>query len=146
MTDRASSKPRRSRRAIHGKPVRDWRSRAAPNVHPHIRRSIGRSGGACGLQANDVGTGHQRGADHVSLDLKEAISKRPGQQISMSIIRSGTPMTVVATPGVRDGAGFLGIDIADETVSFKPGLLGAARMSIERNVQVAAMIVRPSGA
>ena len=58
----------------------------------------------------------------------------------MSILRDGSPMTVQATPGTRDGGGFLGIDIADETVSIKPGLLGAMRMSVERNVEYAGLI------
>ena len=112
-----------------------------PNVHPHIR--LVRSGEAAeraGLLAKDVVLAINGETITFSLDLKEAISKRPGQQITMSILRNGTPMTVLATPGVRDGNGFLGIDIADETVSVKPGLLGAARMSVERNVQVAGMI------
>jgi regulator of sigma E protease len=49
-------------------------------------------------------------------------------------------MTVAAIPGKRDGGGFLGIDIGDETVSIQPGLLGAARMSVERNVEYAGLI------
>jgi regulator of sigma E protease len=112
-----------------------------PNVHPHIR--LIRSGEAAeraGLKANDVVLAINGDIITFSSDLKEAIVKRPEEQITMSILREGQPMTVVATPARRDGGGFLGIDIADETVSIKPGLLGAARMSVERNVEYAGLI------
>jgi regulator of sigma E protease len=112
-----------------------------PNVHPHIR--LVRSGEAAeraGLQANDVVVTIDGQTITFSSDLKNAIVKRPEQQITMSILRQGQPMTVLATPGTRDGGGFLGIDIADETVSVKPGFLGAIRMSVEKNVQYAGMI------
>jgi regulator of sigma E protease len=112
-----------------------------PNVHPHIR--LIRSGEAAeraGLKANDVVLAINGDIITFSSDLKEAIVKRPEEQITMSILREGQPMTVLATPARRDGGGFLGIDIADETVSIKPGLLGAARMSVERNVEYAGLI------
>jgi regulator of sigma E protease len=112
-----------------------------PNVHPHIR--LIRSGEAAeraGLKANDVVLTIDGEIITFSSDLKAAIVKHPEQQITMSILRDGQAMTVLATPGKRDGGGFLGIDIADETVSIKPGLLGAARMSVERNVEYAGLI------
>ena len=112
-----------------------------PNTHPHIR--LVRSGEAAekaGLQADDVVLAIDGETITFSSDLKKAISAKPGQQISISILRHGTPMTIAATPRKRDGAGFLGVDIADETVSIQPGLLGAVKMSVERNVQVSVMI------
>jgi len=112
-----------------------------PNVHPHIRLiRPGEAAERAGLQANDAVVAINGETITFSSDLKKAIMKHPEQQISMSILRNGAPMTVPATPGRRDGGGFLGIDIADDTVSVKPGLLGAARMSVERNAQMAGMI------
>ena len=105
-----------------------------PNVHPHIR--LVRSGEAAeraGLKANDVVLTIDGETITFSSDLKGAIVKHPDEQISMSILREGAPMTVLATPGKRDGGGFLGIDIADETVSVKPGLVG--RSPDERRAQ-----------
>jgi regulator of sigma E protease len=112
-----------------------------PNVHPHIRLvRAGEAAERAGLKANDVVVTINGETITFSGDLKNAIVKHPEEQISMSILRDGAPMTVQATPGKRDGGGFLGIDIADETVSIKPGLFGAVRMSVERNVEYAGLI------
>jgi regulator of sigma E protease len=112
-----------------------------PNVHPHIRLvRAGEAAERAGLKANDVVLAINGETITFSGDLKNAIVKHPDEQISMSILRDGAPMTVHATPGKRDGGGFLGIDIADETVSIKPGLFGAVRMSVERNVEYAGLI------
>jgi len=112
-----------------------------PNAHPHIR--LVRSGEAAeraGLKTNDVVVAINGETITFSGDLRNAIVKHPEEQISMSILRDGSPMTVLATPGKRDGGGFLGIDIGDETVSIKPGLFGAVRMSVERNVEYSGLI------
>jgi regulator of sigma E protease len=112
-----------------------------PNVHPHIRLiRAGEAAERAGLKANDVVVAINGETITFGNDLKAAVVKHPEQQISMVIERDGQQMTVLATPGTRDGGGFLGIDIADETVSIKPGLIGAARMSIERNVEYAGLI------
>jgi regulator of sigma E protease len=72
--------------------------------------------------------------------LKTAISKKPEQTITIDILRDGSPMTVAATPARRGDSGLLGIGIADETVSVAPGLVGAVRMSVQKNVQYAGLI------
>ena len=113
-----------------------------PNVHPHIKsvRPDGAAAQRAGLQANDVVVAIDGEPITFSSDLRDAIVKKPEQQITMSIVRGGSPITVIATPGRRGTGGYLGVDIADDTVSVKPGVLGAARMSVERNVQMAGMI------
>jgi regulator of sigma E protease len=112
-----------------------------PNTHPHIKMiRPGEAAERAGLLADDVVVAINGETITFSSDLRNAIFKRPGQQITIAILRKGAPMTVLATPGRRDSGGFLGIDIADETVKVKPGLVGAARMSVERNVQMAGMI------
>ncbi len=112
-----------------------------PDTHPHIR--MVRSGEAAeraGLLANDVVVAIEGQPITFSSHLKEAISKRPEQPITIDILRNGTPMKIQATPARRDGGGFLGIDIADDTVSIKPGLVGASRMAVEKNIQFSGMI------
>jgi len=112
-----------------------------PDTHPHIR--MVRSGEAAeraGLLANDVVVAIEGQPITFSSHLKEAISKRPEQPITIDILRNGTPMTIQATPARRDGGGFLGIDIADDTVSIKPGVVGASRMAVEKNIQFSGMI------
>ena len=114
-----------------------------PATHPHIRGvRPGEAAERAHLQADDIVVAINGETITFSSDLKAAISKRPEEQITMSLVRGGAPLTVLATPGRRDGAGFLGIDIADETISIRPGLVGAARMSVEKNIQFSGMIFR----
>jgi len=108
-----------------------------PDTHPHIRQvRAGEAAERAGLKANDVVVSINGETITFSSDLKAAISKRPEEQITRGILRDGAPMTVLATPARRGTTGFLGIDIADETVSVRPGLLGAAAVAaLERRDQ-----------
>ena len=47
---------------------------------------------------------------------------------------------MTATPARRGDSGLLGISIADETVSIKPGAFEAVTMSLQKNVQYAGLI------
>ena len=73
-------------------------------------------------------------------DLKDAISKRPEQTITIDILRGGQPRTLTATPRRSGSTGLLGVGIADETISIKPGLVGAATMAVQKNVQYSTLI------
>jgi regulator of sigma E protease len=112
-----------------------------PDVHPHIRSiSPGEAAEKAGFQTEDIVVSIDGETMTFGSQLKEAISKKPEQEIAVAILRNGQPLTIRATPALRSGSGLLGIGIADETVSIKPGLVGAARMSVEKNVQYAGLI------
>jgi regulator of sigma E protease len=112
-----------------------------PDVHPHIRSvNPGDPADKAGLKANDVVVAVNGETITFSSNLKDAISKRPEQQISVAILRDGAPMTLVATPKRSGSTGLLGIAIADETSSIKPGLVGASRMAVEKNIQYSGLI------
>jgi regulator of sigma E protease len=112
-----------------------------PNVHPHIRSvSPGEAAERAGLKVNDVVISVDGQTITFASHLKTAISKKPEQTITIDILRDGSPMTLSATPARRGDSGLLGIGIADETVSVAPGLVGAARMSVQKNVQYAGLI------
>jgi regulator of sigma E protease len=112
-----------------------------PDVHPFIRSvNPGDPADRAGLKPDDVVVAVNGEAIIFSSNLKEAVSKRPEQQITLAILRRGEPMTVVATPKRSGNGGLLGITIGDQTVSIKPGLIGAARMSVQKNVQFAGLI------
>ncbi len=112
-----------------------------PNVHPHIRSvSPGEAAERAGLKANDVVLAVDGQTITFASQLKAAISKKPEQQIALSILRNGDTLAVPATPARRGDSGLLGIAIADETVSVQPGALGAMRMSVQKNVQYAGLI------
>jgi regulator of sigma E protease len=112
-----------------------------PNVHPYIRSvSSGDPGDRAGLKAGDVVVSINGEPIIFSTSLKEAISKRPEQQITIDILRDGQPMTLQATPKRSGSTGLLGVGIGDATISIKPGLVGAARLSVQKNIQYSGMI------
>ncbi len=117
-----------------------------PDVHPHIRSvSPGEPAERAGLKPNDVVAAVNGETITFSIDLRNAISKRPEQQITMDILRDGAPITIQATPKRSGEIGLLGIGIADQTVSIEPGLLGSMRMSVEKNLQYSGLIFQTIG-
>jgi regulator of sigma E protease len=112
-----------------------------PDVHPHIRSiSPGEPAERAGLLPNDVVVAVDERTITFASQLKDAIAKSPGRQLSLAIRRDGMAMTILATPALRGDSGLLGIGIADETVSVRPGAVEAAVMSFEKNVQYAGLI------
>ncbi len=112
-----------------------------PDVHPHIRAvSAGEPAEKAGLKPNDVVVSVNGETITFSGHLKEAISKRPEEQITIAILRDGQPLTITATPKRTGSTGLLGVAIADETTSIKPGLVGASKLAVEKNVQYAGLI------
>ncbi len=114
-----------------------------PDVHPHIGRVLpGRPGQAAGLLDKDVVVTIDGEPMTFREDLVKAISKSPEKPISLAILRGGQPLTITATPG-SDGK--LGIEIGDEMVVAKLGLIAAVRTSVEKNIQMAGMIFETIG-
>jgi regulator of sigma E protease len=112
-----------------------------PDVHPLIRSvNPGDPADKAGMKPKDVVVSVNGETITFSGNLKDAISKRPEQQLTINILRDGQPMTIAATPKRSGSSGLLGIAIADETSSIKPGAVGAARMAVEKNVQYAGLI------
>jgi regulator of sigma E protease len=117
-----------------------------PETHPHIASIIaGEVAEKIGLKANDVVLSVNGEPITFSADLKKAIASRPEQEIALSILREGEPMAMLATPRRQGSEGLLGITIADDVVSIKPGLVGAVRMSVERNIEISGMIFHTLG-
>jgi regulator of sigma E protease len=112
-----------------------------PDVHPHIRAvRAGEPADRAGLKSGDQVVAVDGQPITFSYHLRDAIAKKPEQQIAVSIIRDQSPMIVTATPARRDGRGLLGIEIGDQTVSVKPGLVGASKLAVEKNIEFSGMI------
>lgn len=112
-----------------------------PDVHPHIRAvSAGEPAEKAGLKPNDVVVSVNGETITFSSHLKDAISKRPEEQITIAILRDGQPLTITATPKRTGSTGLLGVAIADETTSIKPGLVGASTLAVEKNLQYSGLI------
>jgi regulator of sigma E protease len=112
-----------------------------PGVHPHVR-SVQPGGAAekAGLLADDTVVAVDRQPITFSYQLKEAIAKRPEQEITLDVLRSGQHLTVRATPAKNGKEGLLGIGIGDDTVRIKPGVGQALELSVEKNVEYGRLI------
>jgi regulator of sigma E protease len=112
-----------------------------PGVHPHVR-SVQPGGAAekAGLLADDTVLAVERQPITFSYQLKEAIAKRPEQEITLDVLRGGQHLTVRATPAKNGKEGLLGIGIGDDTVRIKPGVGQALELSVEKNVEYARLI------
>ena len=112
-----------------------------PNIRPRIRSvTAGEPAAVAGFKPNDVVVAVNGEPMTSQVHLREAISKRPEQQISVDILRDGQPLTIQAIPKRTGSIGLLGIGIGDEMVSVKLGAVGAAKMAVQKNVEYSGLI------
>ena len=114
-----------------------------PDVHPRIPSLVaGDPAERAGVKIGDVVMAVDGRPITFSGQLRDAIAKRAGQPIRLSVLRNGAPQTIEVTPTTRLGIGWIGIGIVDETKSIKPSALGAVGMSVKKNIQFAGLILR----
>jgi regulator of sigma E protease len=112
-----------------------------PNVHPHVPSvNPGEPAARAGIKPGDVIVSVAGETINFATQLKEAIAKRAGQSIAISILRDGSPLQIQAVPEKRGEIGWLGIGIVDQTKSFKPSVIEAVGMSFQKNAQFSALI------
>ena len=117
-----------------------------PDVHPHVGSvSEGSAADKAGLKINDVVVAIDGQTMTFAYQLKQMIAKHPDQQIVMRILRGGAALTIPATPTKTGDEGLLGIHIADDTVSLKPGFGQAITLSVQKNIQFSRMIFQTLG-
>ena len=117
-----------------------------PDVHPRVRSvTPGEPGEKAGLAAGDVVTAINGKRVSFSGELREEIAKHPDTRITISIVRGGVLLDLDAVPMRQGRIGRLGIGIADELTTIKPGPVGALRMSLERNWEFSGLIFRTLG-
>ncbi|HWW88474.1 MAG TPA: RIP metalloprotease RseP [Vicinamibacterales bacterium] len=114
-----------------------------PNVHPHVRSvTPGEPAEKAGLQTNDIVLAVNGEPITFASQLKDAIAGHPDQLIAMSVLRSGSPLTIHATPARRGGEGLLGIGIGDEVKTVKLNAVKAVETSVKQNVEGAGLILQ----
>jgi regulator of sigma E protease len=112
-----------------------------PDVHPHIPAvNPGEPGERAGIKAGDVILAVNGDPIIFRTQLVDAISKRPEQVITIDVLRNGERRQIQATPERRGERGWLGVQLADETKSVKPGAVEAVSMSLKRNVEYGGLI------
>jgi regulator of sigma E protease len=112
-----------------------------PDVHPHVPSvNPGEPADRAGIKAGDVILAVNGDPIVFASQLKEAIAKRPGQTITVSILRDGKPLELQAVPEKRGEIGWLGVGIANQTKTIKPSAIEAVGMSFQKNAQFAGLI------
>jgi regulator of sigma E protease len=112
-----------------------------PNVHPHLAAiSDNEPGAKAGLKAGDVIVA----ADGVPMtfdsEFRQVIRKNANTPLTLSVLRAGSPTTITVTPRLNGKVGYLGVTPVDDTKTIKPSILGAFRLSAEKNWGMTQMI------
>jgi len=114
-----------------------------PKVHPSIR-SLEANGPAAraGFKVEDVVLALNGEPIVVSGQLSAEIRKYPEQQITLTVQRAGATLDIPVVPRRQGEIGLIGIGIQDPYRTIQPSVLGAMKMSVDRNVQFAGLIVQ----
>lgn len=114
-----------------------------PDVHPHVPSVVsGDPADKAGLKVGDVIAAIDGQTISTSTQLRDAIAKNGNKEITLSILRDGSPLTIAVTPIERGGKGWIGIGILDAFKTIKPGAVEAVRLSVTKNIEWAGLIVR----
>jgi len=112
-----------------------------PNVHPHLAAiSENEPGAKAGLKAGDVIVAANGMPMTFDTEFRQVIRKNANTPLTLSILRAGSPMTIVVTPRMNGKVGYLGVTPVDDTKTIKPSILGAFRLSWEKNWSMTQMI------
>ena len=117
-----------------------------PDVHPSIS-TLEHGGPAekAGLLSGDVVAAVNGETVVFSSQLSTEIRKYPEKQITLHILRGGSPLDVKIVPRKQGAVGVIGIGILDAFKLIQPGVFGALKMSVERNIQFGGLIARTLG-
>jgi len=112
-----------------------------PNVHPHLLAiSAGEPGDKGGLKAGDVIIAANGEPVTFEAEFRQIIRKNANTPIDLSVLRAGIPLAIPVTPRLNGKVGYLGVTPTDDTKTIKPSMLGAFKLSAQKNVAMAGMI------
>lgn len=114
-----------------------------PDVNPSIRALVaGGPAEQAGLQAGDVILTIDGQRMVFASQVSETISRRPEASLEIVVRRDGAERAVTVVPAREGETGRIGINISDAIESYTPTPLEAVALSVQRNVEMSAMILR----
>jgi len=112
-----------------------------PNVHPHLAAiSDGEPGAKAGLTAGDVILAANGEPIALDAEFRQVIRKSADTPLTLTILRNGERKDIVVTPRLNGKVGYLGVTPQDDFKVIKPSVLGAFKLSAQKNVAMAGMI------
>ena len=112
-----------------------------PDVHPRIPTvNPGEPADRAGIKPGDVVLAVNKEPITFRAQLRDAIVKHPGQPITVTVLRNAQRLDIQAVPEKRGDMGWLGIGLADDTKSIKPGFVEAIGMSFKKNLEFGGLI------
>ena len=114
-----------------------------PDVHPSVASFVpGKPAESSGLKADDLILAVDGRPMVFQAQVIEAISKKTGDQpIEFRVRRDGNELTISVTPYKEGDVPKVGMYMRDATKSFKPTPIEAIGMSVQRNIEMAGMIL-----
>ncbi len=118
-----------------------------PDIHPFVSRvNPNEPADKAGIKPGDVILSVNNERMTLRSELMAAIAAHPNAPITIKVSRNGTEQNIPVVPahggctGVAANVGCIGIAIGEPTKSFKPDLVGALTMSVQKNVEYAELI------
>ena len=114
-----------------------------PDVYPSVASFVaGKPAESSGLRAGDLILAVDGERMVFRSQVIEAISKKPGDApIQFRIRRDGSDQTIAVTPYREADQTRVGIYLSEATRSFKPSFIEAVGMSVQRNIEMAGLIL-----
>jgi regulator of sigma E protease len=114
-----------------------------PDVYPSIGSvNSGDPADRAGLRAGDVLVSVDGERMVFAQHVSEVVSRNAGRPVDIVIRRDGVEQTITVTPEQRGEIGMIGVTLANATRTFQPGPLEAIGLSVQRNVELAGLIMR----
>jgi regulator of sigma E protease len=113
-----------------------------PDVYPNVASLIpGQPAEKAGFKAGDVILAVNGRRMVFRSQVVEAISKRPGEPVQITVRRDGVDQTIAVTPVKQGDRDVIGIYMNEATRPFTPTPLEAVGLSVQRNVEMSGQIL-----
>jgi regulator of sigma E protease len=114
-----------------------------PDVYPSIESTIpGDPAERAGLQGGDTILSINGKRVVFSQHVQELIAANAEQPLEVRVRRDGQEQSFTVVPQKRDDIGMIGIRIQNESRTFKPGPMEAIGLSVTRNIESSALILK----